>query len=1190
MKSILIKCLKVVFILALIALVVLGSFGLVLALDWPWWVGLFILLGLVGLWIAFLFFKKLWARKREQQFVQQIIEQDESQLKQLAERDRAEGKELQDRWKEAIDALKSSHLKRLGNPLYVLPWYCVIGESGCGKTTAIKSARLSSPFAEVTHVSGISGTRNCDWWFFEQAIIIDTAGRYTIRIDEQRDKDEWQRFLTLLSKYRQREPLNGLIVSIAADKLLEASPETLDADGRNVRRRIDELMRVLGAKSPVYVLVTKCDLTQGMTQFCNELPEKTLEQAMGYINQDLSKDVTSFVRQAFDKIGERLRDLRLLILQQTESKKADPALLLFPEEYEKLKMGLEPFLKAAFQENPYQETPIFRGLFFSSGRQEGTPYSHFLRTLGLIEEREVLPGTNKGLFLHDFFAKILPKDRALFAPTKRSLEWSRITRNLGLTAWIAIALALCGLLSFSFVKNLRALRWATHEFATRADFQGEIFSDMATLDRFRQIILKVEANNESWWIPRFWLNQSKEVEIKLKQYYCKQFEKSFLVAFDGQMTARMAGFSGATSDVVLGQHVVHLVRRINLIKGRLDWQDLGQLQKKPQPAYDVGLAVPQGSAAGQPRDLFGLLYLYDLIWQQDPSHLNVEMSTLQQWLERMLALRSYDLHFLVAWDNAQPSLSAVTLESFWGGSLPVGGDIKVQPAFTQKGKALIDALLGEMETAVLNPVSLTRPRAEFSERYRQEYRQAWYSFASAFPRGVERLDGRREWQPMAGKVAGDEGPYFAVLGRAASELQPLALDKDMPAWMKLVFELQVIKAQTAVGQMSQEKGMLGKVAEKSRRLMSEIGQTAGKVPGVSFESQVKAAQSYGEYQKALSTISPVSASPKLAFDITSEVYGQDEVTGQSPFFTASKAENNFKDLLTTGAGDEDPFWKLVRGPLDFLWTFMRRETACFLQKRWEDDVLGDIQGISDWQLVQQKVYSEDGLARKFTKGPAGPFLGRAAQGYYAKQVRGESIDFEPEFIPALNKGPGAVAANTAAAKAQADAEAKKAAADAGPKPSYTVTLHGLPTDVNAEAQLKPQAVKLALRCDSGIQRLDNYMYPCAANFKWSPETCSDIDLTIEFKNLVLRRSYDGSLAFAKFLRDFRGGDHTFDVRAFPEARSALVGLGIRYITVKYRFEGQQGAIVALLNPAPTPKEPQMVRVPIPTKIAKCWGR
>ena len=199
-----------------------------------------------------------------------------------------------------------------------------------------------------------------------------------------------------------------------------------------------------------------------------------------------------------------MRDLRLLIFQKAEAKKIDPAFLLFPEEFEKLKSGLEAFMKGAFQENPYQETPILRGLFFSSGRQEGSPYSHFLQALGLIEEREVLPGTSKGLFLHDVFAKILPKDRTLFAPTRRSLEWTRITRNLGLTSWIALGLAICGLLSFAFVKNLRVLRLVTHEISERAEFHGEIVTDMTTLDRFRQAILEGRGAEPALADPEVW--------------------------------------------------------------------------------------------------------------------------------------------------------------------------------------------------------------------------------------------------------------------------------------------------------------------------------------------------------------------------------------------------------------------------------------------------------------------------------------------------------------------------------------------------------------------------------------------------------------------------------------------------------------------------------------------------------------
>jgi len=495
----LLKFLKVFLIVVAVILAILLVFGVVLSLDWPWWVGFFILLGLVGIWVGFLFVRKLLLRRREQDFVQDVIAQDDSYLKGLDDKERQRSKELQGRWKEAIETLKHSHLKKYGNPLYVLPWYVIIGESGSGKTTAISSAGLSSPFAEVNRISGISGTRNCDWWFFEQAILLDTAGRYAIPVDEGRDKDEWQNFLGLLAKFRKKEPLNGLVITVAANKLLESGGEVLQEDGRNIRRRVDELMRVLGTKFPVYLLVTKCDLVQGMTQFCDHLPEKGVNQAMGLVNHDLSRNISAFYERAVGGIADRLRDLRLLLFHRSDSKKTgkgvDPGLLLFPEEFEKLKSGLDSFIKGAFQENPYQETPLLRGLFFSSGRQEGSPYSHFLNALGLIQERDILPGTNRGLFLHDFFGRILPQDRRLFAPTRRAIEWNRLTRNLGLTAWVAVAIAVCGLLSFSFVKNLKTLRHVSHEFSKPIVFEGNVLSDVVKMDHFRNAILNSEDTN-----------------------------------------------------------------------------------------------------------------------------------------------------------------------------------------------------------------------------------------------------------------------------------------------------------------------------------------------------------------------------------------------------------------------------------------------------------------------------------------------------------------------------------------------------------------------------------------------------------------------------------------------------------------------------------------------------------------------
>ena len=67
-----------------------------------------------------------------------------------------------------------------------------------------------------------------------------------------------------------------------------------------------------------------------------------------------------------------------------------------PKNSKGMQPGLETFMKTLFSHNPYQETPILRGLYFSSGRQEGSPWSTFSRKLGMVDEKEVLPGTARG--------------------------------------------------------------------------------------------------------------------------------------------------------------------------------------------------------------------------------------------------------------------------------------------------------------------------------------------------------------------------------------------------------------------------------------------------------------------------------------------------------------------------------------------------------------------------------------------------------------------------------------------------------------------------------------------------------------------------------------------------------------------------------------------------------------------------
>src|SRR5512139_1563220 len=144
MKERILKLLKIFLVASVAVLVVLLTFGLVLLMQWPWWVALFLLLFVAGLTIGGVVLWKVWAKRREQRLVQ-----DESRMKAMSAKERDDLRELQERWKEAVGTLRKSHLKKQGNPLYVLPWYLVVGESGSGKTTSLSSAKLASPFAEA---------------------------------------------------------------------------------------------------------------------------------------------------------------------------------------------------------------------------------------------------------------------------------------------------------------------------------------------------------------------------------------------------------------------------------------------------------------------------------------------------------------------------------------------------------------------------------------------------------------------------------------------------------------------------------------------------------------------------------------------------------------------------------------------------------------------------------------------------------------------------------------------------------------------------------------------------------------------------------------------------------------------------------------------------------------------------------
>ena len=192
------------------------------------WV-LIVLLFLV--WIGFRVLRIVQARRNAAKVMQSLAEVSAPDAASVATAE--ELATLKQRMDEALALLKRA---KLGGSerrnLYELPWYVIIGPPGSGKTTALMNSGLDFPLAAqmgAGAIRGVGGTRNCDWWFTDEAVLLDTAGRYTTQDSHaQVDKAAWLGFLDLLKTQRKRRPIDGAFIAISLSDLLLGSDAERD--------------------------------------------------------------------------------------------------------------------------------------------------------------------------------------------------------------------------------------------------------------------------------------------------------------------------------------------------------------------------------------------------------------------------------------------------------------------------------------------------------------------------------------------------------------------------------------------------------------------------------------------------------------------------------------------------------------------------------------------------------------------------------------------------------------------------------------------------------------------------------------------------------------------------------------------------------------------------------------------------
>lgn len=488
-----------------------------------------------ALWIGYRVFRIIQARRHAAKVLQSLAADTPPDPDSVATAEELAA--LRQRMDEALALLKKA---KLGGDerrnLYELPWYVIIGPPGSGKTTALVNSGLHFPLAAqlgAGAVRGVGGTRNCDWWFTDQAVLLDTAGRYTTQDSHATvDKAAWLGFLDLLKTQRSRRPIDGAFVAISLSDLLLGSEAERAAHAAAIRLRIQELYTQLGVRFPIYLMLTKLDLVPGFMEFFDSLSKEERAQVWGMtFALDDGKSGDSPLAQLPAELAaleQRLNERLVERLQQERDPARRDLIYGFPQQFAALKESLQGFLEGVFKPNAFEERVLLRGVYFTSGTQEGSPIDRLIGAMAqsMNLDRQHLArqtGTGRSYFIEKLFSAVAFAERGLVGvnpKVERRRKW--IARG-ALAATVALVLVVSTLWIISYRANQAYIAQVDQRVApVRQDVQNlssaqrDVLAVLPLLNATRHL-----AGDAPGWVEGLGLYQGDMLEAEAASVYRK---------------------------------------------------------------------------------------------------------------------------------------------------------------------------------------------------------------------------------------------------------------------------------------------------------------------------------------------------------------------------------------------------------------------------------------------------------------------------------------------------------------------------------------------------------------------------------------------------------------------------------------------------------------------------------------------
>ena len=207
-------------------------------------------------------------------------------------------------------------------------------------------------------------------------------------------------------------------------------------------------------------MVTKCDLVDGFAEYFDDLTAEARAQVWGVTfpyEQTLANESPQPLPAEFDALMTRLNERVFDRLEDVRDARRRTKVFAFPQQMATLRDALTQWVMDVFGAREFDGQILLRGVYFTSGTQEGTPIDRLLgsigRTFGADEALLTPRGPGKAYFVEHLLKHVMIGESGL-AGINRRLELRNASLQLGVYV-VAGLLAAAGVaaLSVSYARN-----------------------------------------------------------------------------------------------------------------------------------------------------------------------------------------------------------------------------------------------------------------------------------------------------------------------------------------------------------------------------------------------------------------------------------------------------------------------------------------------------------------------------------------------------------------------------------------------------------------------------------------------------------------------------------------------------------------------------------------------------------------